>query len=269
MRLFAMVLFREFRNNYPTSWSIGSQAAKLFLMLLGYWYTAKAFAPNFTQFPGAENFFTYVIVGECVLAIPMTLMMSFAMSLKNLSSEGTLDSVLTLPKAHQVSLIFFGLAPVVVEIGWTVVYLLMAVLFFGFRLPLEGVFMVFILQILALPLFMALGFISSALLLRFGRGEGILDAGIRAALVFAGVYFPTTVMPDTLVSVLKVISPFNMSLDFARRAIPGGLDLGLLAQASAYFLSLSIILLPVSFYILGKGFGYHRKRGAPILVPVR
>jgi ABC-2 type transport system permease protein len=268
MKLFKMVLFREFRNNYPTKWSIASQIAKLLLLLVGYWYTAKAFAPNFAQVRGAEDFFTFVVIGECALVIPMTLMMSFAGSLKNLSAEGTLDSVLSMPASHQVSLIYFGLAPVLVEIGWSVFYLLLAVLFFGLRLPVEGFLLAILMQFLALPLFVALGFISAAILLRFGRGEGVLDAVIRAAMVFAGVYFPTSVMPEVAVYWLKIISPFNMSLDFTRKAIAQGFNWNLLFEASIYYLGISLFLLPLGFFVLGIGFNFHRKRGASVLAPV-
>jgi ABC-2 type transport system permease protein len=269
LNLFGMILFREFRHNYPGAWSIAAQIVKLLLMLVGYWFTAKAFAPSFVQFRGAEDYFSFVVIGECVLAIPVAVMAGIAASLKNLSGEGTLDSVLVLPHSHQKTLFLFGLAPALVELCWTSLYLVAAVLIFGLSVPLEGLLSVIFLQIVSLPVFVGLGFLSASILLWLGRGEGVIDAFLRAAVVFAGVFFPVSVMPDFLSRTLLVLSPFNMLLNFSRMAIAEGWSSALLIESSIQFVLIGLILVPIGYYFLGQGFNFHRRRGSSMLVATR
>ncbi|MCM2323275.1 MAG: ABC transporter permease [Oligoflexia bacterium] len=215
----SFLLRREVRERYPTPYASIGELIGLVASLAVYWYTARAFAPGFSE-KGA-GYFHYLLIGELTLFAPLALLQGLPRMIRQCAGNGTLEAMLAQPVSPVRVLAISGGAQLPLELLRVLLTVALAALFFGFVIPWRAVGPLLLLQLLSMPVFLALGSIAVAALLRFGRGEALLGYLAAAGAILGGAYFPTKVLPPALQALSGWVSPFSLLLEGSRAAIAG------------------------------------------------
>ena len=246
-RTFHLATKSLLREQYPYWTTAASELFGVYLSLIIYWFTSKAFAPAFESSLGEHaGYFQFVILGEVALQIPVLLLALLTRTLKKSLSEGTFEIFLTAPKPASYIFSILTLSHLPREFLRVSLTLLLAVLFFQFSLsPLF--FLQFIcLQIAAIPLFLSFGVLFGACYLLFGRGDAILGYSGIILMTFSGAYFPLTVLPERMQQLLHWLSPYKYFLDTQRLLITGNAGWHETLQTIAALSISGVILFPLS-----------------------
>ncbi len=226
-----------------------------------YWFTSRALGPALS-FGG--DYFTFVVIGEVALLLPLSLWSGVTTLVRNGTADGTLELFMTLPLPASLMCAFQSLARVPRELTRIVLLLSVAVTFFGLRLSTGQIVHLLIVECIAAPLFLGLGLLAAALLLRARRGLSALTQLGSLAAIFAGAYFPITTFPPTVQKVSLYFSPFTWVMESARQGVGLGWTPVTLAMTAALFFG-GLIVLVLGLLFLDLGFGYVRQRGEPLL----
>jgi len=257
----------ETRNRFPSALALVGFGVGMISGLVIYWYTSKAFAPAFKNSlsPYASTYFVYILVGELSLLIQLGILEDLTGKLRRLVAEGTLESLLTLPFRPASIILLLSLPSIPLNAVHVIVTIVAAKLIFGFEmglLPLLGALM---LQLAALPLFLGLGLLASAFLVRFGRGDKVVMFIANAGAILGGAYFPVSVFPESIQKLGAMLSPINLLLESTRSVLVHGLSDPVFYKSGLALLGIGMILMPLGHFILSRSFEYARKRGSPLL----
>lgn len=259
-------MLREFREIYRNKTMIISYIITTVVTLGIYWFTSKAFAPSIQSglASGDQSYFSYILVGDLAFLIPSLMFVGVADAIRRNAVNKTLEPMLvsTYDSRKLLMLQLFALLPI--ELFKAMLTFVIAVLLFDFNLPTISVFKVSFIQFASLPLFMGLGLIGGAILLRFSRGDGILGQLSSFGMILAGAYFPITVLPESLKVIGELFSPFNLLLSGTRQAIYPNEEfvfLKLILMLAIW----GIFLFSLGYFLVGHSLKYNRKKGAPFL----
>lgn len=266
VELIRWFLIREIREIYHSKTMVLSMFLTSVVTLGIYWFTAKAFAPSVES--GLQNYgidyFSYILVGDLTFLVPSLMFVGAADSIRRCAVDRSLENMLTAKIGPRRVLLLQMLALLPIEFLKACLTLAIAMLFFQFRMPVLSFAQVFLLQLISLPLFIGLGLVAAAILLRFSRGESVIGQMSSLAIIFAGAYFPLAVFPESLSWVTKIFSPFTIVLEGTRDVLNHS------STATFLPLTLTIILwgamaLTLGLWLLKWGLEHNRKKGAPFL----
>lgn len=257
----------DFRDRYPGRLAVVGELVAVALGLLVYWYTARAFAPAFASELGASgtDYFSYIVIGELALLVPLQMIDGLATSVRQAMTLGTLDAMLSLPVNPQTPALFLGTSGLPRDLLRVAATFALAAVFFGLRVKASGVGAVLLLQLVALPAFLGLAMCASAAFVVFGRGFALLTHFATVAALVAGAYFPVSVLPEPLRQGGALLSPFNALLEASRGALAWGWSDPRLFGWYAKLVVAGLVFFPLGYYLLGLGFRHVRRRGAPLI----
>ena len=175
IRLLFLHSLQQWRERFPRSVMLLSEAFSVGLSLTVYWYTAKAFgnAGMSESLRGyAPDYFHYIIFNEVTLYLPTMLLTGFLCVLREAHGKGVLESFLLLPM-HRLSLMGILILPVMTsELLRGAVLLVFASTVFGLSLTLEQLAILIFVQAMAAPLFGGIGLIAGRGFPGFWQGGG-------------------------------------------------------------------------------------------------
>jgi ABC-2 type transport system permease protein len=250
-------ILRELRDQYPSAWALAGELAAIWISLMVYWYTARAFGAAFSTM----NYFEYVLLGEVALFVPLVLFEGIARNIRRSASDGTLDALLVMPVRSQTPSVLFGMSLVPKELLRGILILALGAACFALELRPSRLALVLLLQLAAIPAFLGLGLMAAAFVVLFGRGDRVLSFVGMVAAICAGAYFPTSVLPEAVRSAGEVFSPFTALLGATRAVFSEGspiTGLGVLVFWDA-------LALPLGYLLLGASFEVARRRGSTVL----
>jgi hypothetical protein len=251
-------LVRDWRERYPNAISVLGEVFGLGLSLGIYWFTARAFAGH-ADFAG-QGYFSFVVLGEASLVLPLALVAGLPRTAREAQAEGVLEALLSLPRSAVRTLLILGFPGVLREAARSVTLLLGAwVLGLGLGLPQFGGWL--LLELAALPAFAAIGITATAWYLKFGRGEGLVAFSSSIAVILAGAYFPTELFGPALREGLSATSPFNVLLEGARGVLAQG-GSAMQVQAVGHLLLWGALGLPLAVACFGLSLRAVRRRGS-------
>ena len=259
-----MGLIKEYRHYYITPWAIIGILINELIILTVFWYTAKAFVPNISIFSGsAVDYFTFIVIGETTLRIPSFFVTIIGRNIRNSTLDGTFESHLLLKTTPQFNFFLEGLTGATLEFLKVLIVLSLACIIFRLDITISSFIKTIPLQILSIFVFAGIGLISVSILLILGRGDSWPMKGVSLATIFAGAYFPTSVLPHNLDSILLYVSPFNTLLETTRSIISNksleiSYEMGLLALFTWAFISMLIGHQSLKYAIR-----FHKKRSKP------
>lgn len=253
---------KEMKDKYPAVWTVAGEALAVLISLTIYRYTAKAFTPVFA----GTDYFSYLVTGELVLYLPLTLFSGLPTALRASVHDGTLEAMLALPIRPQTPTVFLALARLLRELTQVVLFFLTAALGFGYRPSLSSAFLTLGLQVAALPAFFGLGLLGCAMLVRFGRGDSLLTYTGAVAGMMAGAFFPISVLPENVRNLSLAISPFSLLLETSRELMSGGAVTAAIQGRFGSLLIWGVVLFPLGYWSLGESLKWVRRRGAPIFL---
>lgn len=269
-RAFYSLVKKEFRDQCPTWLGVVNAALTVVFTVLVYRLTALALANGFQGSSNGfgRNYFGYVLIGDIFLIAPLALFIGVARAVREASSIATLDLFLIEPTRVQNPFLLAGLAFLPRECARAMGTFLVAYL----MVPsfLAGVSMIRLVGaigvlVIATPAFLGLGLLAAASLVRLGRGSSALDHFSSVAAIFAGAYFPLSVLPDWAHGWLRVVSPFTLTLETVRLVLGGG-GSGQITTSLLQIILWGALVFPAGYAALGGSFAYLRRKGSPLLI---
>jgi len=217
-----LFLRQEMRFNFRSPLSYLVQLVLAVVSLSIYWFTSQALTGLHVEWGGGD-YFSYLVIGEIALILPLAICHSFILAIRVFAYEALLDELLLSPRSPLLNFSLFSLAILARAVLQVVLTILLAQIFFGFSFKWAQLGGFLILQSAAVPMFLALAWFAGSVFLKFGRGEGMLNHLLEILTVFAGAYFPLTVLPSAIRKALESLSPFARFLEAVRQVFAGDL----------------------------------------------
>lgn len=258
----------DLKNRYVYKWTLISDLLRMLLTLFVFYMMGKAFLPN--QHKGYEffdqSYFGYLIIGELALIFPALMFEGLVDRFRFFVQDGSFEFMATLERPKSLLVSSLAFIPLIREFLHFIVYVLLAVFFFGFSVTFSqmGYFLLVILS--SVPAFLGLGLLAAAVLLRFGRGDGLIGYISSLGAIFGGAYFPLELMPNLMVLIFKFVSPYNNVLVASRICFLRFPDLNLLLEYLVHLLIQGGLLLLLGVFLFEYLFEQKRKEGAPFVV---
>lgn len=257
-------IFRgEIRFRYPTWIHFLFHVGSAYLALLVLWFTSQAIGGLIKDDSiwGARNYFEFLLLGEMVVLLPIAIIESSLKAVRYAAHEGFLEDFFLHPAGVQVPLFSFSLSLLTFPLIHFALSLSLAYVIFDFSLDLQSLAWIVMLILASAPMFAGIGMMAAAFFLRTGRGEGLLNQILYVASVFAGVYFPLTVLPEFWRNILDIVSPLTV-LMATTREIAAGRTIQVLYPTLSLFI-LSVVLFFVGWCALIFSDQQSRKKGLP------
>ncbi len=243
----------DLRQSYFKRYFIIVELISLFLTILIYHYTAKAFVPKAgsgLNFFG-EDFFSFLFWGDLVLRIPQSFFFSPVNNLKQAIAESTFEPMILHTRSEQLIFLSLSVMQIFRELITVIVMIAIAVIFFDLHIPPAGLLKMVLLTLAFTPVYVSIGIMMAALIFRLEKGEGILYLFSNCLAILAGMYFPVEVFPEFIQKIGLYLSPYSYFLRTAREYFSGkSLDssliivfvLGLAAYVFSIFLMKQVYL---------------------------
>jgi ABC-type polysaccharide/polyol phosphate export permease len=218
------LLFRqERRYQYRSTTFILYPLITSYLTVMIYWFTSKALTgmADLNQTWYANSYFEFLILGELVLLLPIALGDSGIRAVRYLANEGMLEDSFLLPKGPLKPIFALSFSMLLPELLSFFMLAFHASFFFGYSLPWLTIVQIFGLVLAILPSIFALNLFGTGLFLRMGRGEGLMSQLNYVAGIFAGAYFPLSVLSEQVSQILVTYSPHAAVLDLSRKLSVG------------------------------------------------
>jgi len=255
---------KEFRYYYQNPLVLFSIFLNELIVLLVFWYTAKAFVPNLEIFSGkAIDYFTFIVIGETALRIPSFFISIIGQNMKNATLDGVFDNHLLLKYSPQYSFFIEGLCASFFEILKVALVLFLASVFFVIDITFYALLLAIPIQLISILIFTGLGLISVSILLVLKRGEAWLMRLVSVATILAGAYFPTTVLPYGLDIHLRFASPFNLLLESTRQIMHEQISYQTYFQSCFILFLWAILLSTFGYFLFSKALDLHKKSDKP------
>lgn len=194
------------------------------------------------------DYFSFALVGLATASLLRALQRGFGGAVRAAQNDGSLEPLLGAPLStvHVVALL--GAWPVANALLRAVGLLALGALLFGARLHLHPASFVLTLLLSALT-FSALGLLSAAFVLVFKRGDPLTYALDAFSYLFAGVLYPTDVLPPLLRSAAHLL-PATHALHGLREAALRGAGPSELLPTWTALLLFCLVLWPLAAWAL-------------------
>jgi ABC-2 type transport system permease protein len=204
-----------------------------------------AAAPGLAAYGG--DYFAFAIIGVALSSYFGIGLASFAQSLRDAQTTGTLEAMLMTPT--RVSTIILGSAL------WTYAFTTLRVLLYlgvgtllGMSLVNANVGLAVATLVISIITFSAIGILAASFIMVLKRGDPITGiVGIGASLI-GGVFYPIEVLPQPL-RVLAQAVPITYSLHALRLSLLQGASWHDIAPDLFALLAFAVALLPLSLYV--------------------
>lgn len=259
-----LLIVKEFRETWPSWFHTFFLLGSTLVTLSVYWFTSRAFSGSGAITFQGNSYFSYVVLGELVLLIPTILFERFAQVVSEMASEKTLEIFSTYPTRPQTPILLLGIASIPAQVLNMLAMFVLAKICFGWECSWNSLILIFLFQVLVTPLFIGMGLLGAALVIRLGRGYSTLGYIGLLGNISAGVYFPLSVLPKTVAEILRWLSPFTIYLETVRHYFTSGWQPEM-AVAFAKLLVLGVIILGIGDATLGISLQHLRRKGSLIL----
>lgn len=202
-------------------------------------------SPHLSQYGG--DYFSFVLIGIAFVGYFGVGLTSFSSRLRQSQTTGTLEAMLTTPTNVSIIILASSLWDYLLTTLKVVVYLCIGVLFLGVNLRNSNYLAAILILLLTITSFSSLGIIAASFIMVLKRGNPITWAFSAVSSLLGGVYYPTTILPDWLRWVSKLL-PITYALDAMRLALLQGASLRLLLPDIFALLIFTVILLPLSLF---------------------
>ena len=259
----------DLRNRYNNRFLALLNAISITVNLVIYWFTSKAFAPSMGQYLDSRgmDYFTFLLIGELGLLIPLGLQDGLSSYVKFLGSEGVLENMMVYPGDLKNKVLKMYMGNVFVALFQMFVTIILSYLYFGWSLSPKQLLFFIGWIIFITPMFYQISIIALAYTLYFGKA-GITFALSTFASVIAGSYFPITVLPEWLQKVSIYLSPLTPTLQGLRHLLFDGVDSEVFLRSLKFIMIWTIILTPIAHYFYKWSMKKFREKGCPLIPTV-
>lgn len=263
---FHYALLNEMRLQFPSRKYFLILLLSQVLTLWAFALTSKAFTPfTSNQVSWMQlNYFSYVVLGEIILMLPLSLMEVYTKSIRFVFIN-KLELDMIMGKRGLLKLSYLSMSMVLREFIYLITFIFLAYIFFDFQIPLKPLLLGLSMAFFSLPLFLAIGAIIGTLVLITGRGSTLTSHVNFLFSVCAGVYFPLEVFSSKTREWLMLLSPSTRLLVDVRELIfifQPMKSFNLLI----YFLVWATILWCIVLFLYPRAISRLRKKGRPTMI---
>jgi len=215
-----------------------SQWIAIFVEVTIAYYLSLIVAPSASFGANGQtgSYFTYLVV-------------SFAESIREGQTTGTLEAVLATPTSLSLIILATGLWSFTLTLGRVVVYFLLALLF-GLNLHHMNWLTAAVFLVLTIAAVSPIGVLAAAATMVFKKTGPLAFSVNSATSLFGGVYLPLTRLPLPLQAIGWML-PITHALNGFRAAVYGA-TLWDLRMEVVWLLGLTAVLMPVSLYLFAR-----------------
>ena len=262
--MLALFLKKNFHLLYPSKWIFLISISTGLFTPLFYWYTSQAFIPNF-QFNGQHiTYFEFVMSGEILLFLPLSIITNMIQSCKTSLYDQSFHHFILSKDSYVSSQISHIFSYLLLDLPKWFILILFAI-FLSPNLFTSGSFVLALLfSISCVPLFYGIGLLSISVLIRFGRGQGLITLFFSFLATLSGLYFPIHVFPNWLTQLISHISPIDFLLSQGRSILFQTLPSSQFTSLLFFLFIWSTLFLILGAFSVHKSIYAYRKKGAQL-----
>jgi ABC-2 type transport system permease protein len=249
IRIALAYLKRDLRTEASYRFSFFLQFFGIFFSVAVFYFISKMLGPAAMPYLAnyGGDYFSFVIIGLALAEYSGVGVSSFANSLRQAQTAGTLEAMLTTPTSLYTIILSSSLWDYLLTTLRVLVYLLVGLFFMGMRLANPNYLAAVLILLLTIIVFSSLGVIAASFIMVLKRGDPVTWAFSAFSSLLGGVYYPITVLPEWMQAIAKIL-PITYSLDGMRQALLNGAsvrELGIDILALTLF---SLLLFPLSLF---------------------
>lgn len=191
------------------------------------------------------DYFSYVLLGMAFFSYVGTGLGSFADRLRLEQMQGTLEAVLLTPIKTRTLLFSMSLWNIFMATLDMIIYIALGMFFFKVDFSRVNIFSAFVVLILSVSSFSALGILSASFIMVFKRGNPVGWVVSSLEGLIGGVYFPVSILP-AWGQVIARFFPITYAIRACELAVYKGYSVFQLVQEITYLLLFSLLLIPLS-----------------------
>jgi len=246
-RLSAALAFvrRDFLANASYRLSFVMQFFAIFFGVVTFYYVAQVFGASASPLLQAYggNYFAFVLIGIAFSDYLYLSLSTFASSIREGQTMGTLEMMLLSPLRLSSILVSSSLWGYIFTSFRVVLYLLLGTLVFGIAMGNANILAALVVFFLSILSFCGLGILSAAFVVVLKKGDPVSWAFGSLSSLLGGVFYPISVLPEWL-QPLSGFLPLTYSLDGMRLALLQGYTVLEVWRDIAFLALFAVILLP-------------------------
>ncbi len=250
-------LKRDFRVEISYRFSFFLQFFNVFFSIALFYFLAsfmgEAAAPYLEPYGG--DYFAFVLIGIAFAGYFGVGLSSFANSLRQAQTTGTLEAMLTTPTSLSTIIISSSLWSYLMTTFRVALYLFIGAVFLNVDLENGNYSLALFVLILTVISFSSLGIIAASFIMVLKRGNPITWFFNATSNLLGGIYYPITVLPTWLLF-LSYLLPITYALRAMRLALLQGETLSTIWPDILALIIFCLVLLPTSLI----AFSYAVKR---------
>ena len=207
------------------------------------------------------GYLEFVAIGALLTLVFGMLLERVATAIRVEQMIGTLEALLVTPVRTftlQAGAVAFDAVQVPLRMG---LFLAAIAVTAGLDLELSGVLPSTVVLIAFLPFVWGLGLVSAGAIVTFRRGAGITAIAGMVLGLSSGAYFPLTVLPDWLATLLSW-NPMAIALEAMRSALIGGEGWGAIGPDLLVLVPMSMVTLIAGMLAFSAAVARERRRGS-------
>jgi ABC-2 type transport system permease protein len=237
----------------------------IFFSVASFYFLSRLFGsalvPQLEQYGG--DYFSFVLIGLAFTGYLGLSLSSFASSIREGQTTGTLEIMLLSPTRLSSILLSSSLWPYLFTTINVVFYLIVGVLVFGFNVSQANFLTAIVVLILSIASFSGIGILSAATVLIIKKGDPIAWIFGGVSTLLSGVYYPISVLPDWLTPLSRIL-PMTYALDAMRLAMLKGYSLYEVRLDILVLSGFTLVLTPLAFFVFRSALKRAKREGSLI-----
>jgi ABC-2 type transport system permease protein len=256
-------LRRDFRLELSYRFSLVLHYLGIVAHILTFYYIGQLFTVEGSPWlrPYGTGYFPFVLLGIAFSGFLGFGLSGFSSVLRIEQYYGTLEALLTSPTPAWQVVILATLSGYVDTALETAIYLAAGVLLLGVSFAHAAWLTAFVVVVLAVSAFSALGILAGSFILLFKRGDPINWLIGTLSQFLGGVYFPITVLPPWLQTTAKLL-PVTHGLEALRRALLEGAGFAEVKGSLLILFGFSVVGWPLALFSFGAALQAARRRAS-------
>jgi len=247
-RLYAF-LSRDFRIESSYRFAFLLNFSGILLSAITFFFISEligeAASPYLSEFNG--DYFSFVIIGIAFSGYFGVGLNSFARTLREAQTTGTLEAMIMSPTSVSSIIVGSALWSYVLTTIRVFLYLLIGVVLFTLNLDQANYAAALVTLILAIVAFASIGIIAAAVIMVVKRGEPLTILFGTVANLVGGIYYPVEILPEWLQIISRLI-PVTYALRAMRMALLTGASWSVIWPDLLALLLFIIVLVPLSLF---------------------
>lgn len=235
----------------------------VFVSLISFYFMVNfldlnQFNPKLSSLGG--NYLSFLIIGTIYLGLTSVGQSSFAGTISEEQSLGTLEQLFVSKTPLWQLLLFSSVWNYFTTIINMITVLFLYNHFFSVKLNANILSSIVILVVSSIAM-MGIGIMSAGFIIRFKRGDPISWAiGILTGLL-SGIYYPVNILPSYLQALSKILPP-TYAISALRKATLANANITQVSNELLILIIFALITVPIGLIIFKKSFDYARKEGS-------